>query len=138
MVSLSQSEHCTQQLPPYPPSPSLPSISPPNIWPDAEGGGRWRLQAVGGLGVDTAEGIKQWGVGGACYLPGIAKPREATPGPGGGKAEARFWAGLKDAHRLQTPCPLPILQTTWGAGGLWVRHVQRFTSKTKSQVVAWL
>lgn len=78
MVSLSQSEHCTQQLPPYPPSPSLPSISPPNIWPDAEGGGRWRLQAVGGLGVDTAEGIKQRGGGGGGVLS--ARHSEAQGG----------------------------------------------------------
>ena len=60
-MSLSQSKYHTQQLPPCPPPPSLPPISPSSIWPDAEGGGRWRLQAVGRLGVDTAEEIKQQG-----------------------------------------------------------------------------
>lgn len=99
--------------------------------------GRWGVGGGHGRG-DQAAGGGGVGGGGTCYLPGRAKPGEATPGLGGGKAEARFRAGLKDAHKLQTPCPLPILQTTWGAGGLWVQHVQRFTSKTKSQVVAWL
>lgn len=69
---------------------------------------------------------------GRCYLAAVTSPREATPGPGRGKAEARVQTG----HRMpMSPrhCLASLLLTTPVGRGWW-QQVHTTTSKTKPQV----